>query len=442
MRRMEIRKTASSFCTPIEELFSQRLKASITILTGNHLCHNPRVFKEAYALSSVGFDVDVLGAWLDAGLKRRDVEMLKNAPFRFTPVMDATVQKFSWQWDRLRVKAARIRHQGTGKESAWQLGPTVGSLLRVARQRKADLFIAHSEQALWAVSQFIAPRSTLHAPRRVGLDMEDWFSEDLLPEARKGRPVKLLKSLEQGVLSRAAHSTCPSRAMSDALTKEYKCRPPSVIYNAFPWADRAKLDGQSKDRRDHSLPSIHWYSQTLGQGRGLEELIAALPHVQRAAEIHLRGKAASGFQEWLMSSLPEAWRSRVFIHDLVSNDELLSRIAEHDIGFAGEQKYCRSRDLTVTNKILHYLLGGLAVVASDTAGQREIAAQADGAVLLYPYGDFNSLAGRLNHLLTASERLSTAKAGASRTAEQKFCWERTAPRLVESVQTAVHSVKP
>jgi len=54
----------------------------------------------------------------------------------------------------------------------------------------------------------------------------------------------------------------------------------------------------------------------------------------------------------------------------VDGDDLLSRIAEHDIGFAGEMPHCRSRDLTVTNKILQYLLAGLAVVASGTAGQR------------------------------------------------------------------------
>jgi len=46
---------------------------------------------------------------------------------------------------------------------------------------------------------------------------------------------------------------------------------------------------------------------------------------------------------------------------------LLSRIAEHDIGFAGEMKHCRSRDLTVTNKILQYLLAGIAVVAGNMA---------------------------------------------------------------------------
>ena len=93
--------------------------------------------------------------------------------------------------------------------------------------------------------------------------------------------------------------------------------------------------------------------------------------------------------------------------------------------------------MTVTNKILHYLLGGLAVVASDTAGQREVEGQADGAVLLYPSGNPQLLAERLNELLGKPDRLAAAKASALRAAEQTFCWERMIPRLVESVQRAV-----
>ena len=146
---------------------------------------------------------------------------------------------------------------------------------------------------------------------------------------------------------------------------------PTVVYNAFPWSDRESIDGLFKDRRDRRLPSIHWFSQTLGHGRGLEDLIAALPLLKHEAEIHLRGKPVSGFENWLAHRVPEAWRGRIKVHGLVSNAELLSRIAEHDIGFAGETPLIRSKDLTVSNKILYYLLAGLAVVASEycrTAG--------------------------------------------------------------------------
>ena len=267
--------------------------------------------------------------------------------------------------------------------------------------------------------------------------MEDWFSEDLLPEARKHRPLRLLEKLEREVLRHAVHATSTSQAMAEAMAKAYGCRPPAVVYNAFPWADRQNLDGQSKDRRDHSVPSLHWFSQTLGAGRGLEELFAALPFVKFPLEIHLRGSFNAATEAWLWPLVPENWRNRMFLHPLVGNAELLSRITEHDIGLAGELRYCKNKEFTVSNKILHYLLGGLAVVASDTTGQREVAAQADDAVQIYPAGDAAALAQRLNFWLENPERLTAAKAAALRTAEKTFCWERSAPVLVQSVNAAL-----
>jgi glycosyltransferase involved in cell wall biosynthesis len=222
--------------------------------------------------------------------------------------------------------------------------------------------------------------------------------------------------------------------MSEALALEYGCPPPMVIYNAFPWSDRESLDGLEKDRPSRAVPSIHWYSQTLGPGRGLEDLVASLPHITHDVRIHLRGNPASGFDSWLTSLVPPRWQDRITFHGLVPEHELLSRISEHDIGFAGEMKYCASRQLTVTNKILHYLLGGLAVVASDTAGQREVAVQAPGAVFLYQGGDPASLAMQLNQLLASSERLRRAQAEALEAARQTFCWERVNQAFVSHIK--------
>jgi len=151
----------------------------------------------------------------------------------------------------------------------------------------------------------------------------------------------------------------------------------------------------------------------------------------------LRGAPAAGFEAWLRSHVPEQWRELVFVHPVVHNDELLSRIAEHDIGFAGEMKYCRSRDLTVTNKILYFLLAGLAVVASDTAGHREVAEQAAGAVWLYPPGNAAALAACLNSLLRSSDRLERSKHAALAAAQNGLCWERQEPVLLEAVGSAL-----
>lgn len=409
--------------------------AKIAILSGNHLCHNPRVVKEATALSRAGHEVVVLGAWFDPALKARDRALLESAGFKFLPVLDLAGSAATTRWRRLRgrmvAKGAAIVHRTLGIESVGQLGYAARSLIDATLRTKADLYIAHSEAALAAASA-LAERD-----RRIGMDLEDWFSEDLSQEARSTRPLRMLKSMERELLRAATHATCTSGAMSEALVSAYGCRAPVVVYNAFPWADRARLDGRFEDRKDRNAPSIHWFSQTLGPGRGLEDLVAALPKIEHGAQLHLRGRPTSGFSDWLRTVLPENWRARTFVHDLVTNDKLLSRIAEHDIGFAGELRMPLSRDLTVTNKLLQYLQGGLAVVASETRGQAEIARLAGAAVSLYANGDLGSLANTINALLRDPGRLAAAKAAALAVAENTLSWEHCARPLLDSVAAAL-----
>jgi len=414
---------------------SGRGSSRIVLISGNSLCHNPRVMKAATTLARHGYDVHVLGAWLEADLKARDRAMLAQAPFRFEPVFDATLPGFqsiaAHALRRARRKAANMVHGLTGWQSRDRLGYGVGRLLARAQALKADLYIAHSEPALhvaWRLMQ---------GGRRAGIDMEDWYCEDFSADTRAQRPLDLLRRLESELLVKGACATCPSRAMSDALAAAYGGKSPAVIYNAFPAAEQAVIDGLRKERRDGTVPSIYWFSQTLGPGRGLEDLIAALPLVDRDVEIHLRGRAAPGMAEWIRSQVPERWRQRMFLHPLVPNEALLSRLVEHDIGFAGEQPYSRSRELTVTNKILHYLLGGLAVVASDTAGQREVSMRAGGAVTLYKPGNPAALAQALRTLVDSPDALARAKAAALQAAERTFCWERQEQVLLHNIQDAL-----
>lgn len=402
----------------------------IVILTGNHLCNNPRVIKEGTTLAVAGYTVTVIGAWFDGDLKMRDLGIQKSLPFSFEPAIDSTENTLRWLRVRARVKLGSIVYRFAGLENRSQLGYAYRDL-HPASYHPANLYIAHSEVAM-AVSTDLLDDGYL-----VGIDLEDWFSEDLPQEARKHRPVRLLRKLERKLLTLGGYSACPSRAMSQALAREFGCAQPTVIYNAFPWSDRESIDGLFKDRTDRHLPSIYWFSQTLGHGRGLEDLISALPLLKHAAEIHLRGKPVIGFESWIEQRLPEAWRGRIKIHPLVTNSELLSRIAEHDIGFAAETPLIRSRDLTVTNKILHYLLAGLAVVASETAGQREVAMQAPGGVVLYPSGDAHALAACLDTLLGFPDALKQAKSAALAAAQRTFCWERQEKSLLEAINYAL-----
>jgi len=405
----------------------------IVILTGNHICHNPRAFKEAEALAAANYDVLWLGGWFDADRAERDRRLLANVKWKFKPVCDWSNGwrgRLMRQRQRLRRKFATTICDRFKIERPGQLGYNVQELLRTAVAHDAVLYIAHSESGMWVARQL------LEYGKKIGIDMEDWFSEDMPPESRRGRPVSTIKELEKILLRMSSHKTCTSKAMSLGLANAYGCDPPTVIYNAFPWSERQKVDGKVKDRGNTSAVSLHWFSQTIAPGRGLQDLFAALPMVSGDVEIHLRGAIDPTMKSWVDRNVPENWRGRVFVHPVVHNDELLSRVSEHDIGLALEPSRPPNKNLTISNKILQYLTAGLAIVASNTAGHVEVATQAGNAISLYAAGDPRSLAQALRRLIHEKEAMAAAKTAALATAQSAFAWEKIEPVLVRSVQKA------
>jgi glycosyltransferase involved in cell wall biosynthesis len=403
--------------------------ADIRILIAGHLCNAPRARKEAQALSEAGHRVTVQGVCGDETLAKRDASLVARAAFTLETVAD------------LRGAVGlghRVRHR-LGRE-LWRclrwarpaaLGYAVGCHLRAARRARPDLTIAHSEGALWVVQRLAA------GGLRVGVDFEDWFSEDLPFPDRWGRPVPALQRLERFALQKARYRLAASRAMALELGRFAGVEPPVPIYNAFAWSDRSAPAPPAVDKRHPKRPSIHWFSQTIGPARGLETLFAALPHLRHDAEVHLRGQLATPQAAWLHAQVPEAWRQRVFVHPTVHPSELLARIGSHDIGLSLESPTIRSRDLTVTNKLLHYLLAGLAVVATATRGQREIAELAGGAVALVPPADPPALAAALDRWLAFPDHLRTARRVALKATESTLSWERQRERLLDEAALAL-----
>lgn len=402
----------------------------ILIQIGQHLCTAPRPMKEADALAAAGYDVTVAGVWFDEEKVRRDQDLLSNRSWSFHPVLDFRPDH-GWArlCERLKGRVAREAYCRTGLVSPPLFGYGVSEHLKFSRKFNADLTIVHSEAGLWVGERL------LHLGRRVGVDFEDWFSEDLLPTDQRTRPVKRLKILERKLLRQAAYRVTTSAALADALAADAQAAAPAVIRNVFPWGDRQYLDGQLRDRADRRRVSLHWFSQTLGPGRGLELLFAAMPMLPGNVEVHLRG---DGGHEWARGQLPATWQDRVFLHETVPNRELLSRIAEHDIGLALEIPANQSRDRTITNKIFQYLQGGLAAVATSTTGQREVFAQTPDLGVLLSENSSAALARAIKDLLSEPERLSRCRAAALAAAEKVFHWENEADKVVELVK---HSLR-
>ncbi len=384
--------------------------------------------------------MEVLGRGDLPGMLEQDIFLLKKRKWKFIPIF-ARRSFLGKAVGKARRNFSNIVFRLFGLGNPWQFGPMAAALLKEGRKRDAFLYIAHSEVGMWAAEKL------RKEGKKVGVDMEDWFSEDLLPEARRTRPIRLLKQLEKNLLNHGVHSSCTSEAMADALVKAYRCRRPTVIRNVFPQKDRETLDQKWKDRpgmakwipkndpktaRPQEAPvSIHWFSQTIGPGRGLKTLFQALDGLEGNWELHLRGNL-KGYEKWLEGVCPAGVRVRLKVHGLVKNEDLLSRIAEHDFGFAGELSEPPSRNLTITNKFFQYLQAGLAVVASNTAGQKEAASEAGGGVGLYSYGDTDELKRILNSLIGKSGEMAIRR-GQAWNAGARLCWENELQKLIEAI---------
>jgi len=402
------------------------MSARILIITDGHLCRNPRSLKEADALGGAGYDVTVLAVRNQAAAEAHDRILLQGAPFRRETVdMIPGFQTGSRTVFQRRLLLWAARHAGDhGLGTVYALGP-LGPLLRIARRLPADLIIVHNEAPHWVGVQLMK-----HG-RLVAADIEDWHSEDLLPEDRQRRPLSRIRAIERELVTRAAYVTTTSHAMAGALQARFGGRCPDVITNSFPLQPAPHRGAPGKP------PAIFWFSQTLGAGRGLELFLSAWRQTRQPSRLALLGQPTPGFDHRLISRLPADWRSRIGFLPLVPPAELPGVIAQHDIGLATELRIPENKNYTISNKILQYLNAGIAVVASDTAGQREVLAQQPEAGIIVEMHETTHLAEALDRLLADGTALARRQAAARRLAEDVYCWEREAPRLLALVGRAL-----
>jgi glycosyltransferase involved in cell wall biosynthesis len=400
-------------------------RARILIVTSGPLCRNPRALKEAVTLGAAGYDLTVATVASHTRFEDYDRALLENAPFKKISVMLVPSRGMQARktLSRLRTWFAR-RSVRYGFQSAQAFGPAT-ELRRLALDHPAELTIVHTELGLAVGS------SLLENGRRVAADIEDWHSEDLLPQERRHRPVRLLRKIEHKLINHCAYTSTTSLALAESLHERYGGRFPSIITNSFPLQPEPLLKHEGRP------PQFFWFSQTIGPGRGLELFLAAWARTQNPSGLVLLGEPRVGYREHLLNHISTDHRNRILFHPLVSPAELPPVIADHDIGLALEQPFIVNRDLTITNKILQYLNAGLAIVASSTKGQREVIASDPTAGILVEAHETTAFARVLDDLLANPIALGDRRNAARRLAETKYCWERETPRLLALVADAI-----
>lgn len=185
---------------------------------------------------------------------------------------------------------------------------------------------------------------------------------------------------------------------------------------------------------------LYWFSQTLGPGRGLEDVIGAIGKAGGPVELHLRARSSSPYLEALHALRREvAPRANIVLHDPASPDDMVRLAQPYDVGLACEEPHALNRQLCLTNKVFTYLAAGLPVILSRTAAQARLEPELDGAAFGYDCGDLEGLARVLTRLSSDAGVRHRARCAARAAAERRWHWEHPDDRgaLLSAVAGAI-----
>ncbi len=399
-----------------------------------HLANNPRVVKEATALQTAGFAVTVIHGRFQPHLVSEDRAIAASHDWHSQPVdwrrrPGSLPMEMNHRLARLLLRvlpapslrlAARAEHRAAR------------ALAAAAARVPASLYIGHTPAGLCAAAD-AARRNR----GRLGFDAEDYHPAETDSVLRNAWRQRGLHTIEKHLLPACVSLTASSPLIGARYALTYRLRSPSVVHNAFPRC-QAPAAPRAPRRGDGRRPRLYWFSQTIGHGRGLEELLVALGRAKVVCDVHLRGKPEGGFVEALHRLAAAAqYRGRLHILPRAPASDLVRLCADHDLGLALENTTPLNRDLCLTNKLFVYLLAGVPVAYTPTTAQRRFASSLGSAALEIDLRVPDNAAASLDAYFEDAPRQRQARAAAWSAGQTSWCWDTEQSVLIEEVTHAL-----
>jgi glycosyltransferase involved in cell wall biosynthesis len=275
----------------------------------------------------------------------------------------------------------------------------------------------------------IAAAAASQLKARLGFDCEDLLG------AGTSDPEEIIELIERTYVPACDYVSAASQGMADELARRYGFARPIVLYNAFPLAIAYGMTPPAQ-RRINTILRLHWFGQTIGAGRGIEDAIHAAGMLGGRAELYLRGRIDIDTQRRLERLAGESGlRSRLLFLPLIDHAELVRSLEQFDVGLALERPENRNSSVTASNKVFSYMLAGLAVAATETRGQREVLSTAPSVGFMYPAGDAKALAEALTKWIDDRQKLRAAQQAAWDTARARFCWDYEKIKLFQALES-------
>lgn len=380
----------------------------------------------AVALAEAGYGVSIVSPIYGEGVYDADLRFLADPRWRGAPVkMVRRFQPWTYYRTGLRLKLARklLQRGDLGQRSLVSLGRgytrAFDELLKQALAQPADLYLGGTAGGLAVVARAAELRGVPFA-----LDLEDFHSAEQDPSPQADLSHAIIAEIERRFLARARFLTVGSQAIGETYAAHYGVafQPINNVFT-LPTSPPQFVPGLAGHLK------LVWLSQTLGPGRGIEAAIEALGKAKIQAMLTVRGNPTPGYVDELVALAARVAPQLRMEH---SRPDMTKTVVElcrgNDVGLALEQAHILNRDICLCNKPFTYMLAGLSVAFTDTAGQRHLARDLGEGALLFKIGDIEAQATGFRRWAENPTALLAAKQAAWNAACRRWHWEHPEER--------------
>lgn len=203
---------------------------------------------------------------------------------------------------------------------------------------------------------------------------------------------------------------------------------PQTLYN---YSELYDINERPKVNLHHQLglpegEKILLYQGGLQQGRGLEKLIEAMPHINEGVLVFIGAGKLTATLKSLAQKSPE--RDRIFFLEKVPFKELPSITREAYLGFQVLQNVCFNHYSASSNKLFEYIMAHVPVVSCDFPEIAKVVNDHEVGIAIDAH-DYRNIAHAVNELLTNQERYAKAKANTKK-AKYIYNWQNEKKKLL------------
>ena len=404
----------------------------VLMVTSGQPSLNPRLVKEADALTDAGYIVTVLYAYWNSWGTQYDQQLLHAKKWRAIRVGGDPEQKPAIYFISRLIHKMAVLLYGKFNSSffaEWAIARSSYFLMREAKKHEADIYIGHNLGALPATVE--AARAN---KKPCGFDAEDFHRFETSDDINN-RDVILKTCIEDRYIPKVNYLSAASPLITEAYDKLYPGKNPVTLLNVFPLdaAVNAPVLNQAAPVR------LFWFSQTIGTNRGIETVVKALQQLNSDNfELHMLGFIPAAEKEQFIANL-QLYDVKLHFHDPVPPAKLIDFASQFDIGLAMENSTPVNRDICLTNKIFTYMQAGLAIIASNTSAQARLMNAYPLAGKVYQQGNIQMLAGLLNAYHQNRDALLQARMESLRIGRTELNWDIEAPKLLNIIKNTLQN---